>query len=88
MQVWPVEPPDRSESDLIRKPHEPSVLPWNAPEQKSLPSPIPQVCSFYTLLTETCRSLFRTLAYLQILLKTLFEIRERRVSHLSLAQIA
>ena len=28
--------------------------------------------SFYTLLTETCRSLFRTLSYPQILLKTLF----------------
>jgi hypothetical protein len=41
-----------------------------------------------TLLTETCRSLFRTLPYPQILLKTVFKIGERQVSHLSLAQIA
>ena len=34
------------------------------------------------------RSLFRTLSYPQILLKTLFKIGERQVSHLLLAQIA
>jgi hypothetical protein len=39
--------------------------------------------SRYTLLTKTCRRLFRTLSYPQILLKTLFKIGERQVSPLS-----